>query len=530
MLKALLKTRAQAMMNSMFARMRGGKQSKGKSLLIVLLAVYVVGALLFSFGSMLYGIAQSVGGTEMQFLLFVFTGIIGVLLSVIGSVFTTEKQLFDANDNELLLSMPIPPWAILFSRIGMLWGLNAVFMLFVLAPALYVYLTCCTVSAAGVVTLILGMVLLPTFSLAVDCAVGWLIAWISSKLRIKNLAYYFVVIAFIGVYMWFMTKANDIMGLLLTGGGVMLDSMRRFLPPVYWFAIAAERPSPAAFLLLFLWNLLPIAVVYWLLSRTFIRIVTTNRGAKKIVYRERSLKTATPGKALLSKELRRFVTLPAYLLNAGFGVLLELVFAGLLAVKGPSITSFIPDLAAFGDILPLMIVAIASFMAVMTSLTAPSISLEGKRFWILRSLPVPTAVIFRAKLGANLLVGMPPLAILSIVAILVLPMSAPMALFVFLLPQLLQIFAAVFGLCANLWMPRFDWINEMTVIKQSGSVMVATFGGMGLEMLGVVAYITLGSLYSPLAILSMVTVLVILLDAALTAYLFKKGIQLFEKL
>ncbi|MEA4824142.1 MAG: hypothetical protein VB111_08535 [Clostridiaceae bacterium] len=530
MLKALLKTRAQAMMNSMFARMRGGKQSKGKALLIALLAVYVVGALLFSFGSMLYAIAQSIGGTEMQFLLFVFTGIIGVLLSVIGSVFTTEKQLFDATDNELLLAMPIPPRIILFSRIAMLWGLNAVFMLFVLVPALFVYLITCTVSAAGIVTLILGIVLLPTFSLAVDCAVGWLVALISSKLRIKNLAYYVVLIAFFGVYLWFMTKANDIMGMLLTSGGAMLDMMRRFLPPVYWFAMAAEHPSPVAFLLLLLWNLLPMAIVYWLLSHTFISIVTTNRGAKKIVYREQSLKTATPGKALLARELRRFVTLPSYLINGGFGVVLELIFAGALAVKGPSITAIIPDLAAYKDILPLMIVAIASFMAVMTSLTAPSISLEGKRFWILRSLPVPTAEIFRAKLGANLLVGMPSLAILSIVTIFVLPMSAPMAFLVFLIPQMLQIFAAVFGLCANLWMPRFDWINEMTVVKQSGSVMVTIFGGMGLVMLGVIAYATLGSLLTPVTILSLLTVLIILIDAALIAYLFKKGIRLFEKL
>ena len=30
-------------------------------------------------------------------------------LSFVGSVFATQNQLYDANDNEFLLSMPIPP-------------------------------------------------------------------------------------------------------------------------------------------------------------------------------------------------------------------------------------------------------------------------------------------------------------------------------------------------------------------------------------------------------------------------------------
>lgn len=530
MLKALLRTRAQAMANSMFARMRRGKASKGRVVLFSLLAVYVVACLLFSFGSILYGIAQSVGGTELQYLLFVFAGLIGLILSVIGSLFTTEKQLFDANDNNLLLSMPIPPWMILFSRIGMLWGLNALYMLLLMIPTLAVYLMCCTVSASGIVVLCLGFVLLPTFALAVDCAVGWLIAWISSKLRVKNLAYYIVLLGFFAVYFWFITRANDILALLLQSGGAMLDAMRRFLPPVYWFAMAAEQPSPLSFLLYLLWTCLPMALVYLLLSRTFLRIVTTSRGVKKAVYRERALKVTPPSRALLGRELRRFVSLPAYLFNAGFGVLLELVCAVMLLLRGQAIVTLLPELAGFEELLPALVIAAASFLAVMTLLTAPSISLEGRRLWILRSLPVESSTILLSKVAANLVVGLPPLALLSAAAILVLPMDAPMAFLVFLLPQFFQIFAAVFGLCANLWMPRFDWVNETVVVKQSGSVLLAMCGGMALVLAGCIAYALLGRVFSPIAVLSAIAAALVLIDAGFFLYLLRTGVKTFDRL
>ncbi|MDY5016104.1 MAG: hypothetical protein SO063_08595, partial [Eubacteriales bacterium] len=177
-----------------------------------------------------------------------------------------------------------------------------------------------------------------------------------------------------------------------------------------------------------------------------------------------------------------------------------------------------------------LVIAAASFLAVMTLLTAPSISLEGRRLWILRSLPVESSTILLSKVAANLVVGLPPLALLSAAAIFVLPMDAPMAFLVFLLPQLFQIFAAVFGLCANLWMPRFDWVNETVVVKQSGSVLLAMFGGMALVLAGCIAYALLGRVFSPIAVLSAIAAALILIDAGFFLYLLRTGVKTFDRL
>ena len=56
-------------------------------------------------------------------------GIMALALAVFGSVFMTQTQLYDAKDNELLLSMPIRPLHILMSRMAVLLVLTGVFSL-----------------------------------------------------------------------------------------------------------------------------------------------------------------------------------------------------------------------------------------------------------------------------------------------------------------------------------------------------------------------------------------------------------------
>ena len=46
---------------------------------------------------------------------FATAGLMALGLSVFGSVFATQSQIYDAKDNGLLLSMPIPPRTILLS-------------------------------------------------------------------------------------------------------------------------------------------------------------------------------------------------------------------------------------------------------------------------------------------------------------------------------------------------------------------------------------------------------------------------------
>ena len=61
----------------------------------------------------------------LTWLYFAMAGTAALAFSMLGSVFMTQAQLYDAKDNERLLSMPIPPKYILLTRIAMLFTTTA---------------------------------------------------------------------------------------------------------------------------------------------------------------------------------------------------------------------------------------------------------------------------------------------------------------------------------------------------------------------------------------------------------------------
>ena len=63
----------------------------------------------------------------LGWLYFALAGILAVVLAVVGSVFLTQATLYEAKDNELLLSLPIPPSKILLARMLSLYVQNFLF-------------------------------------------------------------------------------------------------------------------------------------------------------------------------------------------------------------------------------------------------------------------------------------------------------------------------------------------------------------------------------------------------------------------
>ena len=63
-------------------------------------------------------------------------------------------------------------------------------------------------------------------------------------------------------------------------------------------------------------------LLFWLLSRSFLRIATASGSTARRVYREKTAVQRGAGTALLARELRHFGGNPSYMLNCGLGILL----------------------------------------------------------------------------------------------------------------------------------------------------------------------------------------------------------------
>ncbi len=89
--------------------------------------------------------------------------------------------------------------------------------------------------------------------------------------------------------------------------------------------------------------------------------------------------------------------------------------------------------------------------------TASGISIEGNRLWILRSLPVSAADIFKAKLKLQLLIMWPVCVIAGGAAAFALGAGPLNAAITILLPMAYALFSGLVGLVTNLMLPMLNW-------------------------------------------------------------------------
>ncbi len=528
--KSLIGIHLASLWNSVFGRTsrKGKKRSLGLKILIVLFALYVVGALLVSAGMLFYGMASALVPLGLSELYFISAGLICVLLCFVGTIFTVQSQLFQAKDNEILLSLPFRPSAILTSRMLVMLLLDLLYSLLVMGPAGAVYCFLAPVSLQQAAFYLLGVLLLTLLGTSVSCFFGWLTALLSRKLRRPNLfsalfMLFFFFLVYAGIY--------GIQGYftdLVLHGEELLAALHRAFPPLYAFA-SASLGNPAPLLELILWCLLPFAGVCLLLSKSFWKIALSKPAGRRKTGSLRAEKAHGIGWALTKKELRRFFSLPGYVLNDSFGSIFCLIMGAAVLIKGRELLEMLPY-PGIGSIVPLVCAAFLSFCALMNIASSASLSLEGKSLWILRSLPIPERTILLSKAACPLIYGLPCILAASVCCWIAFPMSPLEGFLMWLVPSCMQLFSALLGITANVLFPRFDWINETAVIKQGMASLFATLGGMAFIILPVLAYLQVGSFVATEVFLAVCAAFYLLLSAACWFYLLTGGAKRLRSL
>lgn len=488
MFRALLKVQFAALAAGLFRRRRSGKGGTGFKILMLLLLVYLVGCFFFLFGTTFYTLCQPLTEAGVGWLYFALAGIIATALSFIGSVFTAQQQIFAAKDNDLLLSMPIPPRYVLAARLALLLVMDLLWQSLVLLPAAVVWCMFYTPTVWQVAAFVLTFLGLPFIALTLSCVFAWLLSLLMNRLRNKNIVSTVFSLVFLAAYFAVFSKINTYLSLLITNGTAIAEKVRAAVFPAFAYgeAIAAGGvPELFAFLGC---CVLPFAIVWAVLQRSFMGIATTRRGARKIRYRERAMKAASPAMALFKKELRHFWSNSMYVMNAALGSVFTLAAAVALIIYRDAPAQLEQLLPGAGSLLGPLAAAALCLLASLNLISAPSVSLEGRNLWIAKSLPVSAGKVLVSKAWVHVAVTLPPVLLAGLVTIFVLGLSPVMAALVLALPTAFVFFCALFGVVVNLHFPRFDWINETVAVKQSMSAFVAMFASMGAVLVPVVLY------------------------------------------
>ena len=263
--------------------------------------------------------------------------------------------------------------------------------------------------------------------------------------------------------------------------------MRTYLYPLYQMGLGLEG-SFVPFLIFTAITAALFAVIYLILSRSFIRLTTRRRGEKKKRYEKREMRVRSADSALLSKEFARYINSPGYMLNSSLGTLFLIAGAVAVVVCRSKIAAFIVDFPEFGDYMTAAPVGAMLLLISMNFITAPSVSLEGKGIWQLQTMPVTPWQALRGKIALHLILTAIPCVICSAAVTASISVDAASVVFIFLLPLLFTLLSGLLGLMINLKMPNLTWTNETMAVKQSGATAVAMFAGWGILIVLGVAY------------------------------------------
>lgn len=533
MLKTLIKKQFLECFRAYFVSTKTGKaRSKasriGMFVFFAALMLYLAGM----FYMLSYAAGEALLGSGLSWLYYTAMGTVSILLGTFGSVFTTYSMLYLAKDNDMLLAMPIKPSLILSSRMVLVFAMSLLYSGVAWIPAVVNAWINGSADLAGVLFDVLLIFVIALFVTVLTCVLGWAVAMIVSRVRNRNFLVVVLSLVFFGAYYYFCMNMFDTFQFFLLHMDAVGNGIRTWANVLYQLGNAASGDAGAMAIFTGT-TAAAFAVCFVVLSRSFTGIITRTQGTTR---RSGKVKIHTSGiwTALLGRELRLFTSSATYMLNAGLGIAMLPVAAIIAIVKRKSYIGILKlasiTMPKLGGMLPLAVLLAVCMVAGMNAVSAPSISLEGKRLWILRSLPVSGREVLNAKLALHILLNLPSVLFAAIALGWCLDLKPLTMVLTVAFCMVFLWLTAGFGLIIGVLRPNFDWTTDTQPIKQSLNVLFAMLFAWMIPLLLGVGYYFLQSHIGADAYIGIALALITVTAAAFHVWLNTKGAAVFERL
>ena len=181
--------------------------------------------------------------------------------------------------------------------------------------------------------------------------------------------------------------------------------------------------------------------------------------------------------------------------------------------------------------MPVVFFGFICFTSFMTSITSSMISLEGKSFSILKSLPVKPYTVIKSKVLTALIIMLPCMLIGDIIVFIRLKFDILSILLILIATVLFPLISETIGIIVNLKYPRMDAQNDTEVVKQSMSSTISVFTGM--VLIGITLFLLFKAVQAGLSNIAIMLIFIgtyAIVYAALDVFLHKTGDKSFENI
>lgn len=450
------------------------------------------------------------------------------LIILMFSIFKAGETIFQKNFYDIITSLPLSNRSIVLSRFIRLYVENLLLALGVMLPAMVVFGVLVKPIWSFYVIGLISAIFIPLLPITISVFVGALIVAISSRSKHRNvvsvvLSMVLVVVIMLGsLGLSAMAEEVDLQAIqnILN---MVLDVIKTIYPPAVWLGSAMLTGDFLLCIACVVGALLVFAIVIWLVSANYTWISEgLHSTTAKHNYKMEKLESNHMLGALYQREFKRYFASSVYVTNTIVSPVMGMIFAvAMILVTPDQLAGLAPEFYAetglmleMRNMFPLALAMTFSMMPI----TAVSISMEGKQWWIVKSLPIPAKELLDSKLLMNLTITGPFCLLASLLVIIGQKANFMEAVWILFVPIITMLFSFVYGQFVNLRLAVFDWENEVTIVKQSSSAFVG-----GIVPFFVLMPATMGIMAMPAQYMNVCMLVYCIIIGITTIVLYKKN-------
>ena len=459
------------------------------------LALWLMGAI-YVYSEM---VIKELKNVNMEFVLLTLFIIVTTMLTLIEGIYKSGNLLFNCKDDNLLFSLPIKKSTVLFIRVFKFYLFELLYNSLFLLPAIVAYAKYINPGFTFYIVSFVGLLVFPIIPILISCTLGTFISYIASKFKGKSLIQTVITVIFLLGIIYFSynseglimnisqnaTSINELLTKLYYPAGAYIELITKFnvLKLIEFILIH---------LVIFIISIIIIGKFYFSVNSN-VKSITVNKTVKNY-----KIKTASPLKSLIKKEFNRFINSTVFITNAGMGLILFIIGIILISLKfdsavetmvmnNPSMTS-----EYIINCMPVILFGFICMTSFMSSITSSMISLEGKSFAILKSLPIKPYTIVKSKVLTAVLIMLPFILVGDLIIFIRFKFNPLSIIAILIASVLFPLVAETIGIIVNLKYPRMDAKNDTEVVKQSMSSTISVF--LGIIMSGITIILLLWAL------------------------------------
>ena len=377
------------------------KTTSKKKIHKILMPVFLFLLVATAIGSYTYMIGKALHQVNLTYVMLTMFILLVTILTFTAGIYKSQGILFDTKDNDLLFSLPIKKSKILLIRILKLLIFQYIYNLMFLLPAFVIYIYFEKPSIDFYLISLLMTFLIPIIPTIASSILGYITKMISSKSDKKRLVQTIVtLLIFMAIFMLSYNINSYLENIASHAKSINEVITKTYLPAGLYIDLITNYKTTYLIKILLI-NIIPLAIFIYIGQKYYFKIVfnskeaKTSKQPKQIKYNKN-----TKLKALVIKELKRYLSSPIYMMNTAFGYIIILVLSVALCLNEQIINKLI--LSQYGVTTNISTTFIYFCMILimisMTSITSSSISLEGKTINITKSLPIKTSTIMKSKI------------------------------------------------------------------------------------------------------------------------------------